>query len=315
MGRAYLVIAGETAVGKSEVALAVAERLGGEIVIADSRQVYRGLDIGTAKPGSDDRARVPHHLVDVVDVGTSYSAGDYERDAGAAIDAIHARGGTAVVCGGTGFYLAALAGGLDPLASVSDEASARAAEVPAERRREILAEVDARSAERIHSGDSQRIERALAFWFETGEPLSAWQKGGGAPRAHVAVRLVRDREEIRERIEARLDRMLAAGLEEEVRGFHARGFSPADPGLDGIGYQEWWSYFEGEIDHGEVRRRILAATRRYAKRQATWFRHQGAYAPVAGEGAPEEAARRVLELWRAAGAAARGNGPMTGAAR
>ena len=116
----YLVIGGATAVGKSEVALEVAVRLGGEIVVADSRQVYRGLDVGTAKPGPDERRRVPHHLLDVVGLGERYTAGDYAREARLAIVAIQARGRTAIVCGGTGFYLSALAGALDPIESVAD---------------------------------------------------------------------------------------------------------------------------------------------------------------------------------------------------
>ncbi len=294
----YLVIAGETAVGKSEVALAAAERLDGEIVIADSRQVYRGLDIGTAKPSPAERERVPHHLLDVVALGTRYSAADYARDARAAIADIQERGRTAVVCGGTGFYLAALAGGLDAMAVVGREAAERAAMVPAADRHPLLARVDPALARRVHPRDRQRLERGLAFWLETGEPLSAWQLGGGAPMPHVAIALTRPREEIRARIEARLDRMLEAGLEAEAHALWSRGLSPADPGLDTIGYQEWWPYFAGEIEPGEARRRILAATRRYAKRQATWFRNQGGYRSLP---APE-GVEGVLAAWREHGA-------------
>ena len=287
------MIAGATAVGKSEVALEVAERLGGEIVIADSRQVYRGLDIGTAKPSAAERARVPHHLLDVVDVGERYTAADYARGARVALRAIEERGRLGILCGGTGFYLAALAGSLDALTAASTQARARLAAVPDEARHATLAEVDPAIAARLHPRDRQRVDRALVFWYETGEPLSSCQRGGEAPLLHVAVALTRRRDEVMARLETRLDRMLEAGLEAEARGFWEAGRMPADPGIDTIGYQEWWPYFEGEIGREEVRRRILVATRRYAKRQGTWFRHQGEYRQLAA-GAGAEA---VIAVW------------------
>lgn len=298
----YLVVAGPTAVGKSGVAMAVAERLGGEIVIADSRQVYRGLEIGTAKPTPAERRRVPHHLVDVVDVGERYTAADYAADGRRAIAEIQRVGRVAVVCGGTGLYLRALAGGLDPIAGdVSDAdreaAAARVAEIPAERRHARLAEVDPATATRLHPNDRQRVERALEVFHLTGRPLSDHQAGGEAePLVHVSVRLTRPRSELHRRIERRLDGMLEAGLEAEARRLWDAGWTPETPGLDTIGYQEWWPYFEGEIGRDEVRRRILVATRRYAKRQETWFRVQDDYRPVdAGIGADA-----VLRVWREA---------------
>jgi tRNA dimethylallyltransferase len=291
----FLVIAGATATGKSEIALEVAARLGGEIVIADSRQVYRGLDIGTAKPSRAERARVPHHLIDVVDVGRPYNAADYARDARAALRAIEERGRVGIVCGGTGFYVAALVGSLDELPGPPADARGRLESVPAADRYAVLAGVDPAIAERLHPRDRQRIDRALSFWYQTGEPLSAWQRGGAAtPLACVGVAITRPRNEVHARIDGRLDRMLAAGLEDEARGFWEAGRTPADPGLDTIGYQEWWPYFEGEIERDEVRDRILAATRQYAKRQATWFRHQGAYRRVAAD----QGVEAVLAAWR-----------------
>jgi len=293
--RPYLVVAGETATGKSEIALAVAERLGGEIVIADSRQIYRGLDIGTARPTLEDRARVRHHLFDRVEVGERYTAGDFAHEARAAIVDIESRGRMAIACGGTGFYLAALAGSLDPMPALSEEARGRLFSIPPAERHAALIEVDPETGRRVHPSDAQRVERALGFWLETGEPLTAWQRGGEAPLPHVAVRIVRPRAEIRARVERRLDAMLAAGLVEEARRFREAGHTPEDPGLDGIGYREWWPYFEGAIDLAEARRRILVATLRYAKRQATWFRHQGAYRPVPAEAGAEG----VIAVWRA----------------
>lgn len=298
----YLVVAGPTAVGKSGIATTIAERVGGEIVIADSRQVYRRIDIGTAKPTAAERRRVPHHLIDIVDLGEPYTAADYAADARRAIADIQSRGRTAVVCGGTGLYLRALAEGLDPIApSVSDdrreEAAEKIARIPPERRHARLAEVDPAAASRIHPNDGQRIERALEVWWTTGRPLSEhWDRGGTDPLAHLAVRLSRPREELHRRIEERLDGMLEAGLESEARELWEAGWTPDQPGLDTIGYQEWWPYFDGAIDRAEVRRRILVASRRYAKRQETWFRRQGDYRRIdAAEGADA-----VLAVWEEA---------------
>ncbi len=298
IGEPYLVVAGPTAVGKSAVALEVADRLGGEIVIADSRQVYRGLDVGTAKPTPAERRRVPHHLVDTVDLGVRYTAGDYARDARHAIADIQRRDRVAVVCGGTGFYLAALAGALDPIdegvgSGARGRARNRMAEIPVAERHAALAEVDPDSAVRLAAGDRQRVDRALEVYFLTGRPLSGLRHGGVGPPALLAVRLVRPRRELHRRIERRLDAMLEAGLEEEARALHAAGWTPEDPGLDTIGYREWWPYFEGRASREAAVRDILAATRTYAKRQETWFRHQGDYRTQPAE------ARAILEAWRA----------------
>ena len=295
----YLVVAGPTAVGKTAVALDVAEELSGEIVIADSRQVYRGLDIGTAKPGAEERARVPHHLLDVVALGERYTAADFARQAGEAIEGIRSRGRVPVVCGGTGLYLAALARALDPIEEETEDAEraaarARVAAIPVAERFAALGEVDPHSAERLHAADRQRVDRALEVWFLTGEQLSIRQTGGGAPRSHMAVRLERHRTELAERIDERLESMLHAGLEREARGLWEAGWTPHDPGLDTIGYQEWWPYFEGARGREQTIDAIRLATRHYAKRQTTWFRNQGAYRAVPAEGAGP----LVAELWR-----------------
>ena len=298
----YLAIAGPTATGKSAVALALAERLGGEIVIADSRQVYRGIDVASAKPTMAERARVRHHLVEVVDLGARYSAADYAAAAAIAIDAIRARGGVAIVCGGTGLYFAALAGRLDRIeedAGETDRAAARARidAIPIRERHAALARVDREAAARLPAADRQRVERALEVWFLTGRPLSALQSGGGEPRPHLAVRLTRPRPELHRRIDERLDAMLAAGLEREARELWEAGWSADAPGLDTIGVQEWWPCFAGTRGREETIAGIRAATRRYAKRQSTWFRHQGEYRPVPAD----DAVASVHELWSRAG--------------
>ncbi|MEJ2152368.1 MAG: tRNA (adenosine(37)-N6)-dimethylallyltransferase MiaA [Gemmatimonadota bacterium] len=297
----YLVIAGPTAVGKTDVAIAIAQQLNGEIVIADSRQVYRGLDIGTAKPTANDRRAVPHHMIDVVDVGAPYSAADYARGARSAIADIQGRGRTVVVCGGTGFYLAALAGQLDPLdgGSPSEDRArvrSRIETIPKRERHTALTAVDPATAARLHPHDNQRVERALEVYLLTGEPLSKQVTGGHDVRPHVAVWLTRPRVELHQRIEERLAAMLDLGLENEVRRFFDAGLSPEIAGLDTIGYQEWWPFFTGQHSRDDVVREIGRATRRYAKRQETWFRNQGDYqtAPAAG------GVENVLAIWESA---------------
>lgn len=295
----FLVIAGPTAVGKSTVAMAVAEAIGGEIVIADSRQIYRGIDIASAKPAPADRARVPHHMLDRVGIGSRYSAADYARDARAAIVGIQSRGRTAIVCGGTGFYLAALAGGLDSFTvdtpdAARDQTRVRLAAIPAGERHAALAAVDPASAVKLHPNDHQRIARALEVHFATGRPLSELQSGGGERLAHCAIRLTRPAAELRARIEVRLEAMLAAGIENEARALWQARRSAREPGLDAIGIREWWPFFEGEAVRETVVRAILVATRSYAKRQATWFRNQGDYRPVPAV----SGAAAVIAEWR-----------------
>lgn len=295
----YLVVAGPTAVGKTTVAIELAERLAGEIVIADSRQVYRGIDIATAKPTAAERDRVPHHLLGIVEIGERYTAADFATDAGRAIDEIRSRGRVPVVCGGTGLYLAALAGALDPIEEGVGEAEreaarARVAGIPTDQRHAVLARVDPASAERLPGADRQRVDRALEVWFLTGSPLSARQSGGSEPRAHLAVRLVRPRGELVERIGRRLAAMLEAGLEREARMLWEAGRSADEPGLDTIGVQEWWPCFEGVQEREQTIEEIRAATVRYAKRQSTWFRNQGDYRPLPADGA----APAIAELWR-----------------
>jgi len=298
----YLVVAGPTAVGKSAVALDLAVDLDGEIVVADSRQVYRGLDIGTAKPGPEERQRVRHHLLDAIDLGERYTAADWARAATDAIGDIQRRGRTAIVSGGTGFYLAALAGALDPLEGQFDDAGrararARVAEIPDADRHAALARVDPVTADRLHPRDRQRIERALEVWFQLGRPLSALQSGGAARGLHVAVRLARPRAELHARISARFERMLERGLEDEARRLWERGLDPdRTAGLDTIGYQEWWPFFNRRRGRSATCAAIVRATRAYARRQETWFRHQGDYVEVSAAGAAEA----VRDVWRRA---------------
>ncbi len=270
-------VVGPTGVGKSDVALGLAERLGAEIVCADSRQVYRGMDIGTAKPTLAERARVPHHLLDLVDPDQAYSAGRYGRDAASCLDALHARGARALVVGGTGLYLRALLWGLCDVPSADPEF--RRAWLERERQEpgavyRRLSDVDAESAAAIHPNDVPKALRAIEVFELTEAPLSAKQRAHGfrAPRYDaVIVGLRRDREDLYDRINRRVDAMIEAGLVSEVAGLMQRGYRGEAPGMRAVGYRQLAAALRGECELAEAIGVIKRDTRRYAKRQMTWF--------------------------------------------
>lgn len=273
-------LTGPTATGKTGLALELAETLGAEIVSMDSAMVYRHLDIGTAKPDAATLARIPHHLVDILEPEEAYSAGRFARDAVRAIGEIEARGKLALVVGGTMLYLRALREGLAALPprdeTVRAAIDAEAAEIGWPAMHARLASVDAVSARRIRPADRQRIQRALEVHALTGRPLSELQADGGdTARVTVATFAIvpEDREGLGRRIERRFDAMLDAGFLEEVRGLQARpGLGPANPSMRAVGYRQLWAYLEGEYAWDEARRRALTATRQLAKRQLTWLR-------------------------------------------
>lgn len=268
---------GPTGVGKSEVALSVAERLNAEIVCADSRQVYRGMDIGTAKPTPAEQIRVPHHLLDLVAPDEAYSAGRYGRDAGARLDALQTRGVRALVVGGTGLYLRALLWGLCDGPAADPEL--RRAWIERERQEpgavyRRLSDVDPASATAIHPNDWSKALRAVEVFELTGTPLSTTQHAHGfrAPRyPAVIVGLRRDRADLYRRINARVDAMLEAGLVDEVAGLMRRGYGGDAPGMRAVGYRQFAGALKGAYDLTEAIRLIQRDTRRYAKRQMTWF--------------------------------------------
>ncbi len=277
-----IAVMGPTASGKTDLALALAERFATDIVSVDSALVYRGMDIGSAKPSPAERSRIPHHLIDICDPATPYNAADFARDARVCIDAIHARGKIPVLVGGTMLYFKALAEGLSPMPG-SDAAIRASIEAEAAQRgwpalHAELRAVDPVSAERLHPNHSQRIGRALEVFRISGRPLSAWQTGP-APGAAADYRWVNlalaphRRETLHERIAQRFDQMLAAGLIEEVDGFFRRGdLHDGLPSMRAVGYRQVWQYLAGEIDDVAMRERALAATRQLAKRQFTWLR-------------------------------------------
>jgi tRNA dimethylallyltransferase len=278
-GKAYALL-GPTASGKSSLALALAERAPLEIVSMDSAQVYRGLDIGTAKPSAAERELVPHHLIDVIDPDRSYSTGQWRSDALRAVGEILARGKTPLIVGGTMLYYRALVGGLDALPQADTEVRAA---IDAEARERgwpalhaELARIDPRSARRIPVGDSQRIQRALEVWRLTGKPLSSLQGIARAslPFALKAFALVpADREALHQRIAERFDAMLGAGLVDEVRRLRSRyRLTPGMPSMRTVGYRQVWQHLEGELTEAAMREQAITATRQLAKRQLTWLR-------------------------------------------
>jgi len=296
--KAYALI-GPTASGKSTLALELAERLPLEIVSLDSAQVYRGMDIGTAKPAAAERRRVPHHLIDLVDPDRAYSTGRWRADAIAAVRDILARGKTPLIVGGTMLYYRALSGGLDVLpqgdstvrAEINQEAAARG--WPALHKE--LERVDPKSARRITPGDTQRIQRALEVWRLTGKPLSSLQGMARAelPFALKAFALVpTEREALHERIARRFDAMLKAGLVEELERLRSRyRLALGMPSMRAVGYRQVWQFLEGAIDRAAMREQAIAATRQLAKRQLTWLRSFRELEP-----APLDAARLAARM-------------------
>ncbi len=271
---------GPTACGKTELALKIAARIPLEIVSMDSALVYRGMDIGTAKPSADVRAIVPHHLIDIADAADTYSAGRFARDAGVAIRDIAARGRLPLLVGGTHLYLRALRDGLANLpqadASIRRRLDAEAAADGWPALHGRLARVDPEAAARIAPNDGQRIQRALEVYELTGEALSVQQRrssGGDLPVVTTLALLPDDREALAGRIEQRFDAMVEAGFVEEVTELKARGdLTSATPAMRAVGYRQIWGYLDGEFDWHEARARALASTRQLAKRQLTSLR-------------------------------------------
>ena len=280
-----VVLTGPTGSGKSECALQLVQRLAArvplEIVSVDSAQVYRGMDIGTAKPERATRARVPHHLIDIRDPAQSYSAGDFVREARAVIAGIHARGALPLLVGGTMLYLHALRNGLAQLPDASPEirrqidALAAGHGWPAVHAE--LARVDGQAAARIAPQDAQRVQRALEVYRLTGVPMSQWQARTQHTREQY--RWLRyalwpgSREHLRERLQARFAAMLRAGLVDEVCALYQRGdLTPTHSSMRAVGYRQLWPYCAGEVSLEVASAAAVAATARLAKRQLTWLR-------------------------------------------
>jgi len=275
--RDLIAIVGPTATGKTELAIAWAQRLDGEIVSADSRQIYRGMDIGTAKPTPDEQAYAPHHLIDIRDPDQSFSLAEFQDLALAAIADIEVRGRTPLLVGGTGQYLAAVLEGwqiprVAPQPALRAELEQLAAREGPETLHARLAAVDPVAAARIPPTNIRRVVRALEVYLVSGEPISRLQERRPPPFRPRTIWLHRPRTELYARADARIERMIAAGLVDEVASLLARGYDWSLPAMSSLGYIQFRPYFEGTADLAACIERLRFDTHAFIRRQEMWFR-------------------------------------------
>jgi len=305
-----IALVGPTASGKTAAALALAERLqpmgGAEIISVDSALVYRGMDIGTAKPSRQELATVPHHLIDTLDPLQSYSAAEFVKDASRLIQDIRARGKTPLLVGGTMLYLKALREGLNDIPSANPDIRARiqqeAAHMGWPALHAKLAQVDPQTAARLAPGDSQRIGRALEVWTATGQTLTSFHQSAKAqaPNWHIPVISLEplDRAWLHQRIALRFAQMMAAGFMAEVQALRARGdLHPDLPSMRCVGYRQAWEGLDAGWSEAGILERSIFATRQLAKRQITWLRSMPDRVVVAADG-PRAQAQMLAEAMR-----------------
>lgn len=280
MGK-ILCLMGPTASGKTPLAIALAAHFPVNIISVDSAMVYRGMDIGTAKPDAETLKLAPHRLIDLIDPVEAYSAGRFCQDALNEIKATHAEGRIPLLVGGTMMYFRSLLQGIAGMPSADADIRAnleeRAQSAGWEALHAELAGIDPIAAKRIHPNDSQRIQRALEVYLISGKTITEWQQQDTSPlsdmRVHCMAIAPRERAVLHARIAQRFDAMLQQGFLDEVRALYARGdLSPAMPSIRSVGYRQAWSYLAGEIDQATMREQAIIATRQLAKRQLTWLR-------------------------------------------
>jgi tRNA dimethylallyltransferase len=272
-----IVIVGPTAVGKTRLALRLAQEFDGEIISADSRQVYRGMDIGTAKPTLEECRRVPHHLIDVVAPDKPFTLAQYQGLAYEAIDDVLARGKLPFLVGGTGQYMRTVVEGwgiprVPPNEELRAELYCQAEVEGAEAIHARLREVDPLAAERIDSRNVRRVVRALEVYLETGQPISELQRKKPPPYHILQIGLTMERQQLYRSIDERVDRMIEQGLVEEVRGLVERGYGYDLPSMSGLGYQQIGMYLRGEVSLEVAIQLIKHHTRRFVRHQYNWFR-------------------------------------------
>lgn len=274
-----VIILGPTAVGKSELALELAQKFSFEIINADSMQLYRGMDIGSAKPSLKERSLVTHHLIDIKDPDEEFSAAQFKNEARNIIFSLIQEGKWALVVGGTGFYLKALIKGLFPAPSADLKLRRKLREKGEAKGKwylyQELEKVDPEAASKIHPNDDFRIIRALEVFYLTGKPISQQQKKHQfkhSPFIVLKIGLMRDRKEIYHRIEQRVDKMIKSGLVEEVKQLSKRGYPLTIKPFQSLGYKQILNYLQGDLSLDEAVSLIKRNTKRYAKRQLTWFR-------------------------------------------
>jgi tRNA dimethylallyltransferase len=272
-------LAGPTAVGKSEIALRLAEKIGGEIISADSMQVYRGLDIGTAKPSPAERARVPHHLIDVCDLRESFDAAQFIRLAQKAISEIQSRNKTPIFCGGTGLYFKAFLDGLGEAPATNAKLRAELEAAPPDKLLEELRERDPAMFEKIDRQNPRRIVRAVEVIRLTGKPFSEqradWKIKDSKFKIQNYFCFTRSAENLHQRINVRVDEMFRRGLVPETQQLLKRGLAENKYAMQAIGYRQVVEHLQGERDLAETIELVKIRTRQFAKRQLTWFRRHG----------------------------------------
>jgi tRNA dimethylallyltransferase len=308
MSKPLIAVLGPTATGKSALALALAERHGGEIINCDSTAVFRGFDIGTDKVPRSEQHGIPHHLIDIVDPTEEYSAARYARDAARVIRAISARGRLPILVGGTGFYYRALTRGLFP-GPGRDAAMRRRLESIAERRgvtflHRLLRRVDAESAVRIQPRDLKRLVRALEVYFLTGRPLTAHFADTTSPIPDIdalAIALRLPAAQISERVTRRVDEQFDRGLLDEIRTLLARGIPEDARPFGGLVYRQALEHLHGARDEASTRALIAQENRRYARRQLIWFRKEPNLIWLDGPGEHEDTILRAGETVKACG--------------
>lgn len=274
--RPPILIAGPTAVGKSKMALALAEQIGGEIISVDSMQVYRGLDIGTAKPSAADRVRVPHHVIDVCDLTESFDAAQFARLAHRAVAKIRSHGHVPILCGGTGLYFKAFLEGLDEMPSADVKLRAELETTPLEELLEELRERDPVTCGKIDKKNPRRVIRAVEVIRLTGKPFSEvkTQKSEVRSRKPAFFCLTRQPEDLRQRINARVDEMFQRGLVNETRELLKHGLEQNKTAMQAIGYRQVVEHLRGQRSLADTIELVKTKTRQFAKRQLTWFRAQ-----------------------------------------
>lgn len=275
-----VVITGPTATGKTEVGVLVAEKIDGEIVSADSMLIYRGMNIGTAKPTTAEMRDIPHHLIDIVEPDQDYSVALYQKQARAVIEGILERRKIPILVGGTGLYVGAVIDNYDFSGARGDESLREgllkeAMDNSPESLHLRLSEVDPHAASKLHPRDTRRVIRALEVYYLTGKPISSYQKMGECDQPVYNLfmfGLTMERGRLYRRIEQRVDKMIVAGLVDEVRRLLQRGYSPELTSMRGLGYKEIAAYLSGESSRDQAIEILKRNTRRFAKRQLTWFR-------------------------------------------
>ena len=275
-----IAIMGPTASGKTGLALDIAAKVESEVISVDSALVYKGMDIGTAKPTQEERAGVVHHLIDIIDPAQSYSVSQFVNDTNALIGDILARGKVPILAGGTMMYFNALINGISPLPKsdekIRDEITQQAQRLGWSKLHDELRGVDPISGERIHPNDPQRITRALEVYRSTGKTLTHWQQQEGEKCPYNIAQFAiapADRAVLHERIATRFDLMLEQGFENEVVKLYERSDLHEDlPSIRSVGYRQMWQYLDGQLSYSEMRERGIIATRQLAKRQLTWLR-------------------------------------------